>query len=74
MTGAILPKIIYITDSKSSDTDIYYRDLINKPNTLYKCVCIYIYIYIYILNLSFTVICVVNVSQRQNKLKKNTIK
>jgi len=53
MTGAPLPKNIYIIDSESSDIDIYYRDLINKPNTLYKC--------IYILNLSFTVICVVNV-------------
>jgi len=65
MTGAILPKIIYIIDCESSDTDIYYRDLINKPNTLCKC--------IYILNLSYTVICVVYVSQRKNKLKQNTI-
>lgn len=66
MTGAILPKIIYIIDSESSDIDIYYRDLINKQITVYKC--------IYILNLSFTVISVVNVSQRKNKLKQNTIK
>jgi len=66
MTSAILPKIIYIIDSESSDIGKYYRDLINKPNTLYKC--------IYILNLSFTVTCVVNVSQTKNKLKQNTIK